>query len=360
MPEVTEYKCPACGGIMEFDSKSQHMKCPYCDTEMDIESFEEQQEKPEEVKDHEQWSTAGNAQWQEGETDGIKVYSCESCGGEILAEEITGAAYCPFCGNKIVIKEQFSGDLKPDYIIPFKLDKKDAKKAYYDHLHGKAFLPSVFRAENHIDEIQGVYVPFWLFDIDAQADIDYNAERLRVWRSGNTEYTEHSYYDVQRCGTLGFDHIPEDGSQKMDDTLMESVEPYDFKDAVPFKPAYLSGYMADRYDVKAEDRIERAKERVIKSAEDSFRNTVMGYDQVNTKNANVNFTDAQYWYTLYPVWILNTTWKNKKYVFAMNGQTGKIVGDLPVDRSLFWKYVASRGVIIGAVIYAVMFLWSMI
>lgn len=352
MADIQEYKCPACGGAMEFDSKSQKMKCPFCDTEMSIEEFQEQLDEQKKEKE-EYWKADQDSQWQEGERDHMKVYICKSCGGEIIADESTGASTCPYCGNRIVVKEQFSGDLKPDYIIPFKLDRKDAKKAYFDHLKNKKFLPKIFKSENHIDEMKGLYVPFWLFDVDSQADISYNAEKTRVWRSGKTEYTEHSYYEAFRSGNMCFDHIPEDGSEKMDDTLMESVEPYDFSGAVPFKTAYLAGYMADRYDVKMEERIDRAKERVKKSIEDEFKKTVTGYTAVSVKNSSVNMTNAKYNYALYPVWLLNTTWNGNKYVFAMNGQTGKLVGDLPVDKGLFWKYVVSRTVIFSVIIYLI-------
>ena len=286
----------------------------------------------------------------------MKVYVCESCGGEIIADDTTGASICPYCGNKVVMKHQFKGDLKPDYIIPFKYDRKAAKKAYLEHLKDKAFLPRVFKSENHIDELKGVYVPFWLFDIDAKADILYKAEKTRIWTSGKTEYTEHKYYEVRRGGDICFDHIPEDGAKKMDDTLMESVEPFDFKDAVPFKKAYMAGYVADRYDVKAEERINRAKERVSKSAEEEFRKTISGYDMVTTKNNNVDILKANYSYALYPVWVLNTTWHDKKYVFAMNGQTGKLVGDLPVDKGLFWKFVGLWGSLSGIILFVIMYI----
>ena len=348
MSDLQEYKCPACGGAMEFDSKSQKMKCPYCDTIIDMAEFQDEHKDTQDF-----WEASGESQWQEGEQEGMKIYVCKSCGGEIIAEDSTGASTCPYCGNRVVMKGQFKGDLKPDYIIPFKLDKKDAKAAYMNHLKSKAFLPRIFKSENHIDEMKGVYVPFWLFDVDAVADITYNAEKTRVWRSGNTEYTEHSYYEAVRSGSMGFDHIPEDGSEKMDDTLMESVEPYDFQGAVPFNSAYLAGYVADRYDVKMEERMERAKQRVQRSVEEEFEKTVRGYDFVNLKNSNVNVTNAKYWYALYPVWILNTTWHDKKYVFAMNGQTGKLVGDLPVDKGLFWKYVGIRTAIISVIVYII-------
>ena len=144
MSDIMEYKCPACGGAMEFDSKSQKMKCPYCDSEMSVEEFQQMQQGKEAGKAADQqetaagqqgpagggsWEAAGDGQWREGETDGMRVYACQSCGGEIVAEESTGAMTGPYCGNRVVMKGQFSGDMRPDYIIPFKLDKKDAKEA---------------------------------------------------------------------------------------------------------------------------------------------------------------------------------------------------------------------------------------
>ncbi|MGY3725405.1 DNA-directed RNA polymerase, subunit RPC12/RpoP, contains C4-type Zn-finger [Granulicatella balaenopterae] len=357
MSHIEEYKCPACGGAMEFDSNSQQMSCPYCDTKMSVEEFEvlaasqnteestnmTSQNGAENQQDSVNWQSANEATWEAGETDGMRIYQCESCGGEIIAEETSGATTCPYCDNRIVMKGQFSGDLKPDYIIPFKLNKKDAKAAYFEHLKDKIFLPRVFKAQNHIDEIKGIYVPFWLFDVDCQAQITYDCERVRRWRSGDTEYTETDYFLCEREGCLSFDHIPTDASAKMADDLMESVEPYNFTDAIPFKAAYLAGYLADRYDVNMEERFNRAKERVTASCEDEFRRTVEGYTSVGVNTSSVTVNDAKYFYSLYPVWILNTSWNGKNYLFAMNGQTGKIVGDLPVDKSLFYKYIGIRG-----------------
>ena len=97
------------------------------------------------------------------------VYTCKSCGGELVCDESTAATACPFCGNPIVLTGRLSGDLKPDYVIPFKLDKKAAEAALRNHMKGKRLLPNLFRSENRISEVKGVYVPFWLFDADAAA-----------------------------------------------------------------------------------------------------------------------------------------------------------------------------------------------
>lgn len=166
-------------------------------------------------------------------------------------------------------------------------------------------------------------------------------------------------FEVKRAGTVEFEKVPADGSKKMDDTLMESVEPYDFKEAVPFRMAYMAGYLADRYDVPKEECIGRAKKRIRRSTEREFRNTVKGYHVIDQEKANMEIKD-QAKYALYPVWILNTTWKDKKYIFAMNGQTGKIVGDLPADNGAFWRFVAMWGAGIGLVLYALLWVFMVL
>ncbi len=338
---LQEYKCPCCGGAIEFDSTLQKMKCPYCDTMFEVETLKSYDQALNDTPaDEMKWETNAGTEWTPGETDGMRVYVCQSCGGEIVADETTGATHCPFCGNPVVMMGQFSGALKPDYVIPFQLDKDAAKAGLMKHLQGKRLLPKVFQDQNHIDEIKGVYVPFWLFDADVDAHIRYRATRVRSWSDSDYDYTETSYFAVLRDGSIGFDRVPVDGSQKMDDALMESIEPYDFAQAVDFQTAYLSGYLADKYDVTAEESIDRANERVKRSTESAFAATVTGYASVTSEATNLQLRNGRAKYALYPVWLLNTTWQGKKYIFAMNGQTGKFVGDLPVDKAAsrrwFW------------------------
>lgn len=352
MAGMLEYKCPCCDGAIQFDSATQKMKCPYCDTEFDVDTLkgydeELKDEKPSEME----WTTPGGS-WAEGETAGLHTYSCKSCGGEIVGDDTMAASACPFCGNPIVLTGQFAGALRPDLIIPFKLDKKAAKAKLQEHLKGKTLLPRVFRSQNHIDEIKGVYVPFWLFDTDADARVRYRTTKLRCWSDSEYNYTETSHFLVHRGGSVGFEHVPVDGSSRMADDLMESIEPYDFSDAVGFQTAYLAGYFADKYDVGADESIERANERVKKSAEEAFASTVEGYDTVTAESSSVQLHGGKAKYALYPVWILNTTWKGQKYTFAMNGQTGKFVGDLPVDKAAArrWKLILTAA--FSAAVYA--------
>ena len=357
MSDINEYKCPSCGGAIEFDSHSQKMKCPYCDTEFDLETlkkYDEQLSKEAEQKDDiSDWQTDPGKQWQEGETDGMNVYTCKSCGGEIVSDENTGATSCPYCGNPVILTERFRGALRPDMVIPFKLDKKAAKEAYYKHIKGRPLLPKVFRRENHIDEIKGIYVPFWLFDADVAADARYKATKVRTWSDSDYDYTETSYYSVDRSGNMSFVSVPVDGSSRMPDDLMESIEPYKVAEAVEFQTAYLSGYLADKYDVDAQQSTDRARERMKDSAQDVLRDTVKGYASVIPENTNVRISGGDAKYALYPVWILNTTWRGKKYIFAMNGQTGRMTGDLPVDNGAYTRWLLGLTAVFSIAAYLV-------
>ena len=357
MAALQEYKCPCCGGAIAFDTQVQKMKCPYCDTEFEMETLAAyDSELQGEGVDDMQWETSAGAEWTEGEADGLRVYSCKSCGGEIVGDDTLAATACPFCGNPVVMMGQFAGALKPDYVIPFKLDKKAAKAALQKHYGGKRLLPKAFKDQNHIDEVKGVYVPFWLFDTDANARIRYRATTIRHWEDSNYEYTETSHFSVFRGGSIGFERVPVDGSTKMEDDLMESIEPYNFGDAVDFQTAYLAGYLADKYDVSAEESIERANERIKRSTEKAFAETVDGYDTVTPEATNIQLNNGSAKYALYPVWLLNTTWNGQKFTFAMNGQTGKLVGDLPLDKGAYRKWLFGLTAICGAVAFGISYL----
>ena len=357
MAVLQEYKCPCCGGAIAFDSSIQKMKCPYCDTEFEMEALAGYDSELKNTKEDDmKWETSAGSEWQEGEADGLRSFVCKSCGGEIVGDENTAATSCPFCGNPVVMMGQFSGALKPDYVIPFKLDKKAAKEALNRHYSGKRLLPKVFRDQNHIDEIKGVYVPFWLFDADAEADIRYRATRVRAWSDSSYDYTETSFYSVSRSGSISFENVPVDGSTNMPDALMESIEPYDFSEAVDFQTAYLAGYLADKYDVDAEQSIEHANDRIKQSTADAFADTVEGYTTVTPESTSIRLQNGKAKYALLPVWILNTTWNGQKYTFAMNGQTGKLIGDLPLDKGAYRKWLFGLTGIVGAAVFALSYL----
>ena len=356
--QVTNYQCPACTGPLHFAGGSGKLECEYCGASYDVAEIEalyaEKEEKAAAARqaaeeagqsvpspDGNAWDTSSLSEDWGAEGDGMRAYSCPSCGAELICDENTAATSCPYCGNPTVVPGQFSGQLRPDFIIPFKLSKEDAVKALKDHYKGKIFLPKSFTQENHVQEIQGIYVPFWMFDGEAEGDAHYEATRSHTYRSGDYEITETEHYDVYRAGMVNFEKIPVDASSKMPDDHMDSIEPYDYQELKPFSTAYLPGFLADKFDVTVEQCRQRADQRCEGTLSSALRNTVTGYHTCTLIHDSVNLKRGKVHYALMPVWMLNTKWKGKDFLFAMNGQTGKLVGDLPVSWGRFWSLFAA-------------------
>lgn len=339
MPEeLKNYKCPACTAPLRYDSASGKLKCDYCGGVYEISALESAAELETEEDKVEGWALDEERAAWGSEADDLRAFSCPSCGAELICDDTAAAMSCPYCDNNAIVPSSLSGSFKPDLVIPFKYDKEQAKDAFRAHLKGKKLLPRLFSQENHLDEIKGVYVPFWLFDADADATLKYSATQTRAWADSEFDYIETSFYELTRAGDVRFKAVPVDGSEKMDDTLMESVEPFDVSKAVNFEAGYLAGYYADKYDVPSKSCVGRANLRMQQSVKDIFISTTAGYQNVIPRASRIRVTNGRAKYALLPVWILNTTWHGTKYVFAMNGQTGKFVGNLPCDNGLRLKW----------------------
>ena len=304
------------------------VKCPYCDCEFDVSALAANE--GDLTVDAQDLAQDGGTEWEEAELYGMTEYQCQSCGGAIYSEETTSATMCPYCGNAVILKGRLSGILKPDKVIPFQKTKEQALQGLEDHCGGKRFVPKKFLQDNKLEEIKGLYVPFWVYDAELDAHVEYQGVDERTWRSGDTEYTERKYYRVIRGGDIAFDHVPADGSSKMPDDLMESIEPFDYDKAEEFTTAYLPGYVADKYDLDQEAVRPRVRKRMEEGSADQFQTTVH-YDEVYVKSSTISAKKSEVNYVLYPVWLMNTDWNGKKFTFAMNGQTGKMVGNLPAD-----------------------------
>lgn len=269
----------------------------------------------------------------------MKAFTCSSCGAQIVCDENTMATECCYCGNPTMLPSRFEGMLKPDFVIPFKKTKEEAVAALKEFYKGKKLLPAAFTANNRVEAIQAMYVPFWLFDSSVTASGTYHATRDSVVETEDEIITTTMHYNCVREGEMAFEHIPVDGSKKMDDSFMESIEPFDYSEMVPFSTAYLTGYLADKYDVDAEAAVKRADERVVKSAEGCLEATVNGYTMVSDNgDCAVMKDESAVHYAMAPVWILTTSYEDKPYTFMMNGQTGKFVGSLPVDYGKLRNY----------------------
>lgn len=367
--QVTNYQCPACTGPLHYSEKTGKLECEYCGSSFDVAEIEalyarkeaeaadalwDAERKAESArqtaeKDGEAWDESGLTDDWGAEGDEVRAYSCPSCGAELICDETTAATSCPYCGNPTVVPGKLSGVLKPEYVLPFKLSREDAIKALKAHYKGKFFLPKAFNDENHIQEIKGIYVPFWMYDGTAQGDMRFKATRSRSYTAGDYEVTETDHFDILRGGTLDFEKVPVDASSKMPDDHMDSLEPFDYTELKPFSTAYLPGFMADKYDVSVEASRERAEVRCAQTLRDALRSTVNGYMTCLPDRERISLKRGGVHYALLPVWMLSTQWRNKRFLFAMNGQTGKLVGDLPVDWKKYWLTLVGIGASLSAV-----------
>jgi predicted RNA-binding Zn-ribbon protein involved in translation (DUF1610 family) len=363
MVTIDEYKCPNCAGAVKFDSSVQKMKCPYFDAEFETSVIVEYQKNAAaeaQATDSFKWTDEAVRDWKEDELDGLSTGSCPSCGAELVGDQNTVAMVCPCCGNAQIVSKRLVGLMKPNYVIPFKLDKKAAVAALKDFCKDKRLLPDFFVEHNHINRVQGLYVPFWLFDAKASGNIRFKATKVKYWMDSRYNYIKTDYYSIIRDGALAFEKVPVDGSEKMDDDYMDSIEPFYYTDLKDFHSTFLAGDTAEKYDVDASKSRDRAARRIKSSLERAFAKSVTGYVTVTPEHSIVSVHDGKVSYAFFPVWVLNTKYNDAHYTFMMNGQTGRLVGRLPVDSGKAWKYRLLIAGILGIVSTGVILLTQML
>lgn len=345
--ETITYKCPSCGADLEYDGKTGVLTCDYCGSSFEVDSEQLNDEIVDEEKREfaDEWleykEDSGSGVWTEEERTEINAYTCPSCGAELVTDETTAAESCPYCGNNVAYTDRLSGEYKPDFVVPFKIKREEAEASLRKFYKKKLLAPSSFKNENKISEIKGVYVPFWLFSGEAEARVTYKAEIIRSWVSGKYRNTQTKHYRLEREGKLTFCDVPFDGSTKADDAYMEAIEPYDYSGAKPFSCAYLSGFLANKYDVDSAAGRTRIRERVSNSIKSMIRSEITGYTSIFEEKSDVKVSQTDVKYVLLPVWALNTNYRGKTFKFAMNGQTGKFVGEAPVSWTKFFIWLVS-------------------
>lgn len=307
--EIITFKCPNCGGGLLFDPKTQKFKCEYC---LSVFSEEELGEKPK---------------------TSMAVFCCPSCGAEIVTDETTAATSCYYCHNPVVLSGRLEGRYHPDRIIPFELERKKAEELFQTWIRRKKYVPNDFYSPRQMELMEGIYYPYWLYSCVIDGQIQAEAQRRKSTVAGSIRYVETSRYAVEKKGTMPIEHVARNALKKADHQLSERVLPYDMKKMRPFEPGFLSGFQAERRDREIEEFKIEIEAEVRQFAVETLRNSVSGYDSVNVRSHEENLREPSWSYALFPVWVM--TYRDKKndkfYYFAMNGQSGKICGVLPVD-----------------------------
>lgn len=343
MGKVLDVQCPHCNAPLHFDAKLGKMKCGYCDSEFEVS----------ELKNVDN-VTVEESTKEVHEKESYVKYNCPDCGAEIIADETTSATFCLYCGNTAILKNKLSGKFAPDKIIPFKTEKTDAIKAFKDLCKGRIFMPKFFNSERNIEKITGLYIPFWLYEVDVDGAIDATGTKVTSWTNGDTHYTKQDFYNLNRTGNMNFKRIPVDGSTRFANDIMNTLEPFYFHYLVDYNHAYLSGYLAEVYDVGYEEAFKDAESRSLETTRNVMLNDMGNYASKIEKSNTLKAKMKGHEYALLPVWMLNVKYKDKYYLFAMNGQTGEFVGDVPVDK----KKVAWFSIIIFIVCFIIVILSS--
>lgn len=347
------YKCPCCGSSLAFSGASGKLECASCGNSYESDALEAMNVEEGGSVEFDMPQESLNAD----EAAQMQAYICQGCGAELMTEGTTTATECPYCGSPTILPDRIEGGVKPEKVVPFVISKEEAQKQFEEYFKGKRLMPNIFlNSRNRIAEMRKLYVPYWLFDCNAHASIVYNAERDHVQRQGDWEITRTEHYVVRRRGRMNFENIPVDGSEKLDNKITESLEPYDLSTAVPFQPAVLAGAMADHADVNADECKDRAVNRVENSVANAMRSTVVGYSRVAEHSRNIRSMDSKVTPVLMPVWLITTQKEDKTYTFAINGQTGKLTCDVPTDKKKAFAWGAGVFACVFAIAMLVLYL----
>ena len=337
---VITFKCPNCGGELVFDPASQQYICEYCDSRFTQEELdaltpasgrEETLEEPAASSQEQDVSQTGETA-SAGSGGTAVVYHCPSCGAEIVTDETTAATFCYYCHNPVVLEGRLSGDYLPDEIIPFRIDRKGAEQKFFEFVKSKKFVPRAFFSQSQLEKLSGVYYPYWLYESELSGRMEGEGSRIRVWRTGSTEYTETSVYHIQRGGDVRITNLTRNALKKTNRELVENVQPYELEQMKPFNMGYLSGFVAEKRDMEKEVFSDELHQQTEEYARDLIRATTSGYTGMRTNFSPFARRMEQWHYALLPVWVLTYRSMGKLYYFAMNGQTGQIAGKLPIDR----------------------------
>lgn len=341
--EIVQYKCPNCGANISFDAEKSGFPCEYClsfFTEEDIKSiFQKNENKP----------LDENAQRLAEEFEShTNLYNCPNCAAQIISEETTAATFCYYCHNPVILSGRLSGDYRPAKVMPFKKSREDALELFKKWTKKKWFLPTEFKSEQQLEKMTGLYVPFWIADCRVDAKVHAIGKQTNSWSSGNYRYTRTKEFEVQRYADIQFNGIPADGASKIDDGLMEAIEPFDYSQLVPFSMSYLSGFFADKYDVEKAAIFPRIKNRASSGSERIIRDSISGYSSVSISSSNYNILETQWEYILLPVWFMTYNFKGKQYSFAINGQSGKLAGIPPLSAGKVAAFAAGLFAVLTA------------
>ena len=367
---MAKYSCKNCGAELYFDPKLGKLHCDYCGSNFDPSEYAFTAEtdeakgaakdqtvnqgltdeeiaaaKQKGMTEQQAKAAAGDQKSSDDSTGSLVVYKCPNCGAEVITSKDTAATTCPYCNRAITLEGNISGKFKPDYVLPFVKTQDEVEAAYNKLCHSSILTPKAFTDKKNIKKVKGMYIPYWLYSFSGDAKIDILGRNIRVWEVGDIEYTETSTYKVAEEVSGAFKDIPADALKSMDNTLMDSIEPFDFTQMKSFNPAYLAGFYTQRWDDDSSTNEPRAKGRAKSALLQQAMASAGSFDQTTVQSENFSWSDDKVESAMIPVWMMYTEYQGKNYIFGMNGQTGKLMGKIPKSAGRILAILGSAFVI---------------
>lgn len=319
------YDCPNCGGNLRFDIPLQKLHCDYCGTDLDPYSYEKKKDAV------------------ESQVFETTVYTCPQCGGEIMTTNVSATGFCTYCGASTILDSRIRNEKRPARIIPFQKTKEDCKKSFASMMRRSLYAPKELKSPEYLENFRGIYIPYWMYD--------FKINQIKGMRGSTSarhgDYIVTKHYSLNCDMDTAYNGVSFDASSSLDDSLSESIAPFDPNEAKDFTPSFLCGFYADTADVPAntykgdalsliaEDVVDRAKSQIFPG-----RGAVTPGDPERV----LRYSSSKPACAMFPVWFLTYRHKDRVAYAVMNGQTGKISSDLPIVEG---KYLA------GSLIFAV-------
>lgn len=325
---ICVFKCVNCGDHMVYSIEKRALVCSTCGSECDIEYYDME-----------------NMTWDGRQimSEGVEGAECPVCGAKVTKMEGSAKMACSFCGSELAAFGLKEDELSPEKIIPCRLSKEDAKTKLLGWWLKHPTMPKYDEKKLQM-KIQDIYVPVWLYNADIMTKLSAD---VLVYRGGKAEYDK----DVERLDKIyvsKFVHVPFDSSVHIEDELFYDIEPFNYSEMEEFNPSYLSGHMAEHYHMEPEYVMPRAvgrlKEFASKQAIDFLDSTIGASEIVNIAEKEIDITPTEVIYALVPVWVCSYVYQGTRRHVFVNGQTGKVAGEVILAGNTFKHDIIFYGI----------------
>lgn len=332
MAEIVSYQCPNCEAPLSFDPEKGAFHCEYClstYSEADLLAIDAQRKK-DEAREKVAASEADDycAQMEE--------YACPNCGAVVACEGNTVATECVYCHTPVIHRGKLSGQMRPHKLVPFAFNREAAEESFRKFVSKHKFVPRDFFSTAQLEKMQGIYFPFWVTDADTRAGMTAHGTKVRTWRAGDYRYTETSHFHVVREGEIHFEDLTTCALSEADKAMLEGILPFPSDALIDFSMPYLAGFLTKKRDIEKDALHEEAENRMRGYSDKLLSDTIHGYATLSVENRGMTIYRENWDYALMPVWLMTYRGKKRNYTYAMNGNTGKVYGELPISAGKLW------------------------